>query len=638
MKHLVLDLLERRLSRRHFVRALTALGVSAAGARTFAHSAQAGGAAPARSEAPVAVRKTGTGGEILVAQMKAAGVRYVFTNPGSYEVGFFDALLDDKDVVPIMGLHEGIVIALADGYHKVSGQPAFVNLHVVAGTAQAAGQMYNASRDGSALVVTAGLLDNEVFSDEALLSPRPGFNQKDINRQFTNMAWEARDARGVAMMLRRAFKLAAAPPGGPVYLALPNTVLEAEKVTADIYDRRHFMLSADIPPDSRKVAAVARMLLDARQPALILGDEVARFGAQPEVLELAERCDIPVYESPLPAFHCFPRLHPLFRGMFRSGVPDRGKGTDLALNVGDYDLGDFDATTNVQLLPSKPAYANGTKVVRIGLNTAALARNHPFTEAIVANVKLTLRALIDAVAKKRPRRKYARRKVSVEQPRLGQAPLHPDELGAVLEEVLDADAILVSENMSGANHFFNTGFGKDEKMWVSNSGAGLGWGVGAATGAKLAAPGRQVVCNIGDGSVMYSAAGFWTQARYRVPVLTVVCNNRNYQTVRNAYYRYEKGNMRREGRYPLMFLGDPDIDFVKLAGSQGVDGCRVERKKGARVKGSADLREALRRGIEATRGGKPFVVEVVVQALKKQPKDQPEWHAPFSLADLSKKN
>jgi benzoylformate decarboxylase len=627
MNHLVREFLEHRLSRRGFVQALTALGVSAAGIRSLARSAAAGADDPPpgrAGEAPAATSVTGTGGKIVVEQMKAAGVRYVFTNPGSFEVGFFDALLDDKDVVPIMGLHEGIVIAMADGYHKVSGQPAFVNLHVIAGSAQAAGQLYNASRDNSSLVVTAGLLDHEVFNDDGLLSPRPGYSQKEVNRQFTKLSWESRDTRAVAVTIRRAFKLAAAAPGGPVYVAFPNTVLEQE-ATADVYDRRHFLLSHDIPPNPRRVAAVARMLLAAKKPALLLGDEVAKFGAQPEALELAELFATPVFEGSLPVFHKFPRRHPLFRERWRDLAPE----TDLVVNVGDFDGGDFDVTENPEPLPSKPFYPKGTRVVRVGLNTAALARNHPFSEAIVANVKLTLRALIEAVKEKAPPRKeYRPRPLPEGPPHAGETPIHPDELGWTLEKVLDKDAILVSENLSGPNQFFSTGFRPDEKLWVSNSGASLGWGVGAATGAKLAAPQRQVVCNIGDGSVMYSAAGFWTQARYRVPVLTVVCNNRNYQTVRYAYTRYEKGKMRRAGRYPLMFLGDPDINFKQLAESQGVEGERVVK--------AADLRGALEKGVEATRAGRPFLVEVVVQALKKQPHDDPEWHARFSLADQAR--
>ena len=148
------------------------------------------------------------------------------------------------------------------------------------------------------------------------------------------------------------------------------------------------------------------------------------------------------------------------------------------------------------------------------------------------------------------------------------SPIHPDELGWALEQELDKDAILVSENLSGSNDFFSTGFREDEKMWLSTSGAGLGWGVGAAIGAKLGQPDRQVVCNIGDGSVMYSASGFWTQARYGVPVLTVVCNNLNYQTVRNAYVRYG-GKMQQENRFTGMYLGDPEIDFAEAGPEPG---------------------------------------------------------------------
>jgi benzoylformate decarboxylase len=627
MNQLVCDFIERRLSRRGFLEALAAAGVSSAGLLAAARAVRAAdrGAVPREG---VAVK--GTGGDLLVAQMKAAGVRYLFTNPGSFEVGLFDALLDARGITLIVGLHEGLVIAAADGYHKVSGEPAFVNVHVIAGTAQAAGQLYNSSRDHSALVVTAGLLDNEAHSDELLLAPRPGYNQKDINRQFTKMSWESHHVGGLALMLRRALKVATTEPGGPVYLAIPNTVLEA-RATADVYDRAQFLLPNDIPPDPGRVTRAAKLLLEAKSPALIFGDEVAKAGAQAEGLELAELLGLPVHENILPAFHCFPRHHSLFKGQFT------GKGRDVVLNVGDYDLGDFDFRDDTVPLPSGPSYERGARVIRVGLNTQALGRNNPFELAIVANVKRTLRALIDAVKsqataaalKKRRESRWtgpARRKVEIDPKRVGNPVIHPDELGWTLQEMLDADAIVVSENLSGSNHFLSTGFRENEKRWVSNSSGGLGWGVGAATGAKLAAPDRQVVCNIGDGSVMYGAAGFWTQARYAVPVLTVVCNNRNYQTVRTAFWRY-KGKMRKADRYPGMHLGNPNIDFAKLAQSQGVAGVRVER--------AGDLRKALRLGIAATRGGEPFLVEVLVQKVGGGAAS--EWYEQFSLAKTRKR-
>lgn len=590
-------------------------------------------AAEAAEKVGVAKTLEGTGGQLLVAQMLEAGVKFVFTNPGSYELGFFEALFEQREKAHlIVGLHEGLVIAMADGYHKVSHQPAFVNIHVIAGTAQAAGQMYNASRDGSAIIVTAGLLDNEVFSDNIVLGPRPGFNQKEINRQFTKLSWESHDPRGVATMLRRAFTLASAPPTGPVYLAFPNTVLEGQG-QADILPRERFLLSDDVPPDPKQVNELAKMLLAAKKPALILGDEVYKANAMEEALALAELLSLPVHESPLPAFHCFPRQHPLFQGKFTShDETGAGKGFDLVLNVGDYDLGDYDVRELIRTVPERPLFEQGTKVARFGLNPASMGRNTGFDLAFLANVQQTLVALVEAVKKRGVPEggtwKGQRRKpVELAKGHRGMDPLHPDELGWALERVLDPRAIIVSENLSGSNDFLSTG-GTDAKLWISNSSGGLGWGIGAATGAKLAAPDRQVVCNVGDGSVMYSAAGFWTQARYRIPVLTVVCNNRNYQTVRYAYAR-AKGKMLAADQFLGMHLGDPDIDFVKLAQSQGVDGIKVTT--------SEELEKALKQGAKETANGNPFLVEVVVRTVRNSEegggeREASKWHGSYQLA------
>jgi len=194
-----------------------------------------------------------------------------------------------------------------------------------------------------------------------------------------------------------------------------------------------------------------------------------------------------------------------------------------------------------------------------------------------------------------------------------------------MADTLEKNAIIVSENLSGKFESFPFGFRDNELMYLGNSGASLGWGIGAATGAKLAAPDRQVVCSIGDGSVMYSASGFWTQARYHIPVLNVVWNNRNYQTVRHAYHAYG-GRMASSGKYAGMYIGDPDIDFVKLAGSQNV--------AGERVTAGSDLRAALERGINATKEGNPYLVEVVVARYGGGADST--WHESFNLASRRK--
>ena len=612
MKELVHQYLAKEISRRGFIQSLAAIGVSQAGIRSAVHAAEAVDSAPSGSGRAV----IGTGGELMVEQMKAAGVKYLFTNPGSFEVGFFDAFLD-QPMQLINGLHEGIVIAMADGYHKVSREPSFVNLHVVAGTAQAAGQLYNSSRDGSSLVVTAGLLDNEEGEDNVRLAPRPGFDQKDINRQFTKISWETRDPSAIPSMLRRAFKVADTAPGGPVYLAVKNKALETSDVEGRIYDRAAFMIPDDIPPRQEDAERIARMLLEAKAPLLHVGDGVSKNQAQAEVLELAELLNMLVFDGEIRgAYHNFPRLHPLFR------LSNAGLRSDFILRIGVTDTGGTVAAADDSL---------GTRSAWVGLDSAAIGNDRPFDLGVTANTKLAGRAIVEAVKSLLPEERLSsirsaanntKRRVEIDRAHMGQTPMHPDELGQGLELELDENAILISENLTGSDQFYNTGFRDDEKLWLATGGTGLGWGLGAAIGAKLAAPDRQVVCNIGDGSVMYSAAAFWTLARYEVPVLTVVCNNRNYQTVRQAYARYG-GKMAQSERYTGMHLGDPNIDFVQLARSQGVNGARVEH--------SADLRRALRRGIDATRAGEPYLLDVGIRCIGGGADST--WHQEFSLAD-----
>jgi benzoylformate decarboxylase len=157
-----------------------------------------------------------------------------------------------------------------------------------------AGQLYNASRDGSAIVVTAGLNDNEVWSDEVRLGPRPGFDQKEVNRQFAKISWEARQAASLPLMLRRAFKVATTEPGGPVYLATASNALEEKNISASIYPAERFLSRAPVHADPAAVRKAARLLIAARRPVLIAGDGIWKSSAQEELVELTEQLGLPV--------------------------------------------------------------------------------------------------------------------------------------------------------------------------------------------------------------------------------------------------------------------------------------------------------------------------------------------------------
>ncbi len=170
-----------------------------------------------------------------------------------------------------------------------------------------------------------------------------------------------------------------------------------------------------------------------------------------------------------------------------------------------------------------------------------------------------------------------------------------------MAETLAPDTMLVSENFSAADHLMPFGFAKDDWRYVRTYGGSLGYGVGAAVGAQLATPERPLVLSIGDGSVMYSSSGFWSMARYGLPIITVVWNNMGYQTVRTNFARWG-GNMESQNKYPETFLGDPAIDFVMLAKAQGIEGQHVHEP--------SELDAALTRAREVQAAGEPYLLDV----------------------------
>ena len=560
----------------------------------------------------------------------------MFSNPGSVEVGFFDALTDRPELQLIVGLHEGLVIAMADGFHKVSRQPAFVNLHAAVGTAQASGQLFNAQRDGSMLVITAGMNDNTIYSDDIGLAPMAGFSQTEINRQFTKISWDVRTASSAALAIRRAYKLAATAPGGPVYVAF-STAAQTDPAQGDIWPKDSFLIQARPRPATDQVDALARMLVESREPVIIFGDEVWKADAANDALALVELLGVAAV-SGFGGYNYFPADHPQ-----RVGARYQGGGTypfgagDLVVQCGTRDVGGG-------AIPARPPIDPRTRFVAMGLDTNMLGRTQPMDLAVVGDLKESLKALKDAVTSiatserltkirqerlalvTAPAAKAKADRFAQARQHFDETPIHNDRLAYELERGIDRNAIVVVENLAGnvgQHDFLRFGPRADDKLGVSHTGNSLGWGVGAAVGAKLAAPDRQVVLSIGDGSLMYSAAGFWTMARYEVPVLTVVWNNHNYQTVRNAAYRYNR-RMAQTGRYHGLYLGDPDIDFVKLAESQGV--------RGERVTSPGDIAAALKRGTAETHAGKPYLLDIVVGRVGGGAEST--WHQKFSVAAL----
>jgi benzoylformate decarboxylase len=546
----------------------------------------------------------GTGGELLVHQLLAQGVEYVFTNTGSAEAGFFNALLTVPGVQPILLLAESLVLSAADGYGKTAGKPAFVNVHLAAGTRQGSGQLQNAYFDSTPMVVTAAMRDTGSFGDHVTLASSGGFSQMGAVEDITKRRWEVWDARGIPTVTRRAFKEAMTLPTGPVYVAYTSQALEATNVEGTIQNADALHMGQ--APEEGVSRAIFDALLHAEHPLLVCGPDIRAARAERDILTLAERLALPVVTG-IFDYGSFPVHHPNYIGSVENLSEEA---YDVVCCVG--------YRQSARGNPTDLRFRKAGMIIGIGHDPAQLGNTFPLDLAVWGNVRHTLRAINALWQEAYARQPHMQRRATQlreqgqwratqqQEEALSHAterPIHPNYLAHVASRVLPEETVVVSENFRGADHLMPFGFEKGQWRLIRTFGGSLGYGIGAAIGTQLGAPDRPVVCSLGDGAVMYSASGFWTMARYSLPILTIVWNNLNYQTVRTNFAAFG-GEMAKQNKYPEVYLGDPEIDFVMLARSQGVDGMQVRDPQ--------ELEAALRRGTEVIAGGEPYLLDVRV--------------------------
>ena len=555
---------------------------------------------------------TGTGGMLLLQTLKDAGVEYLFTNPGSAETGIFAALAEAEEHRLVVGKHEGLVAAMADGYHRISGKVGVVIAHVMGGSYQLAGQLFNAQHAGSALVVIAGDWASEL-QDFRGLAPHPGLSQAESMRPLTKDARAAytvvADPKAIPVATTRALREASTPPTGPVYLSISASLLNREGLEAEIGEGAGYRIEPPAAARPQTIETIARRLGAAQCPVLMFGDDVWRGGAAAEAVRLAELLHAPVFPS-RQVFVNFPNRHPLYCGMYpvsKDFEKMTGLKPDLLFLVG---------CQGVHGAVTEPS------VMQIGPNPVLMGRHYPLDLAAQCDVKTTLQAVIEALTRlhgpemvsgwaKRREKVAAYAKTLIEREEKlareheGDAVIHPAVLEAHLADVLPRETVMVQESSTARTTLLP--FGHGGMTWTRSGGGSLGFGVGAAIGAKIAV-GRErpVVLHLGDGALGYSAMGFWTMARYKTAMLIVVSNNESYQIVRHNWAnQMPDSKMVRDGKYPGLTLGAPMVDYVGLARAQGVEGEAVTKAK--------ELETALRRGLErVTKENRPYLLDVSV--------------------------
>jgi benzoylformate decarboxylase len=253
-----------------------------------------------------------TGGELMAEFLIDWNVPYVFGLAGSEEIGFLDALVDRTQLNYATCIHEHVAMAMADGYSRSTGDTSIVCLHSVAGTAYALGQLVSSYRDRIPIVVTAGRQALDYRGQDGFLEAA---NLHDLPRDYAQWTWDVMSVETIPEVLRRAFLLAEAPPGGPTFVTFSKDLWEIPVASAEIIPRSRSRISYDVRPPESHVSKIADLLTEAQLPVLFVGNESIRYEVSDEVADIAAATGALVMtSSKIPVV--FPTTHPNFAGQF----------------------------------------------------------------------------------------------------------------------------------------------------------------------------------------------------------------------------------------------------------------------------------------------------------------------------------
>jgi len=480
--------------------------------------------------------------------LKRQGLTTIFGNPGSNELPFLAELPEGFRYV--LGLHEGAVVGMADGYAQATGRPVLVNLHAASGTGNGMGALTNAVSSRTPLVIVAGQQVRAQIGVEANLAiPDPSA----LLRPLVGWAGEPACAEDVSRALAQAI-FEAALQRKPKYLSVPydDWSVEVGDNAAAVLDRR--VRRAGVP-DEDQARWLAEQVGAARNPALVLGGDVDSIGRFDDAVRLAEALDAPVWAAPSLFRLPFPNRHPLFRGVLPAGIAPISaafEGHDLVLVLGA-PVFRYHEHVPGSYLPE------GTRLLQVTEDVSAAARA-PMGEAVVADPG----AVIDLLLKVVPAAAAAPASyTTAPEARPGEgARLHPEEVFAALRDVQPVDTSYVVESTSTNSSWWRQMDLRRQGSYYFPAGGGLGFGLPASVGVALAQPDRPVVGVIGDGSANYGITALWTAAQERVPVTVVLLRNGTYGALR--WFSDVLGVPDAPG------LDIPGLDFTRIAEGYGV--------------------------------------------------------------------
>ena len=543
----------------------------------------------ARSRKPAgqpAKELAATAADVLLASLHRHGIERMFANPGTdfpaIVEGFARARLTGARVPrSILVPHENLAIAMAHGAYLVTGEPQAVMVHVNVGTANTINLLANAARDRVPLLLMAGrspIMERDAFGARSrpIHWAQEMFDQAGMVREFVKWDYELRNPAQAGLVVTRALEAAMAEPRGPVYVTLPREPLSAPACADNAAEPRCIPSAAH--PDPALIARLADWLMQAERP-LLIASSIGRVAEETRVLaRIAERFALPVVAH-TPRFLCLPSDHPLHHGF------------DPHPFLADADL-ILVIEADVPWLPSLELPSPSARIAHIGADPAFLRypmRSFPSHLSIAAHAGSALNAL-DAALESRPghslaelkkRRAWAIERAAAQRAKVAarivaNAPhISPEYLSRCVGEMAGAHGLIFNEYQLRLEACVREA---PETYFALSTAGGLGWSVGAALGAKLAAPDKFVVATIGDGGMIFAnpTACHWVAQSHQLPIAMVIFNNERYGAVRNATMAmFASGAAARENGLGLADLS-PSPPFERYAEAHGAFAARVE--------------------------------------------------------------
>jgi acetolactate synthase-1/2/3 large subunit len=491
------------------------------------------------------------GAESLVRTLLAGGVNVCFTNPGTSEMHFVTALDRVDGMRCVLGLFEGVVTGAADGYGRMADKPASTLLHLGPGLANGLANLHNANRASTPVVNIVG--DHATYHrryDAPLTSDIEG-----AARPFSHWVKTSPSATTVAEDGAAAIAAARMPPGRIATLVLPADTAWNDATTAGSTGIASVPAVPARVQTSREAIANAVTVLRSGAPTVLL---LSGLALREHGLAVAGR----IAQATGAKLLCQTSNARIQRGAGRVAIDRVPYPVDQALallkDVRHVILIGAKAPVAFFAYPNKPSVMTPEGCAIHTLATPAEDAVHAL-DWLADELGVTARPAPVEPAKK---------------PELPSGAITLDALAAAIGALLPDQAVVVDESITSGRNLFPYTRGAAPHDWLQNMGGSIGIGLPMATGAAVACPDRRVVCLESDGSGMYTLQALWTQAREKLDVTTVLFSNRVYGILKIELANVGAQNPGRKA-LDMLEIGRPDLDWVGLAQSMGVEASRA---------------------------------------------------------------